>query len=416
MLRKDAPEVLVVGAGPVGLYATSALVRRGIDVQVVDRDWRTGAHSYALALHGRSRDLLNETGLLGEIAARTYRVERIGFYQGSKRRAELELSLGDRDLAVSVLPQDVLEHRLEETLSQAGAQVHWNHEVSALQQNVNRVGVTVDQLNKDSVGYGVSHTEWVVANSRQYQVPLVLAADGHRSSIRRMLRIEFEEVGPPMHFAVFEFKTDFDLGPEMRVVLGDQTTDAVWPLPDGSCRWSFQLPDYEAPRQARVKDRIGLQLGSSQYPVLSDDNLRSLLTDRAPWFEGEIQQVDWRLVVRFEHRLARQFGAARTWLAGDAGHMTGPVGMQSMNVGLREARDLAELYHGILREGQSLEQLEDYHQQRRAEWSQLLGQQRAWHAGPRADAWVRDRAARLPMCIPASGNDLAQLLGKLGLQ
>jgi 2-polyprenyl-6-methoxyphenol hydroxylase-like FAD-dependent oxidoreductase len=369
-----------------------------------------------LALHARSRELLDEIGVMADIADRAYRVERIGFYDARERRAELELSLKDQDLAVSVLRQDALEHLMEEAISGAGAKVHWNHEVSAVEQKANRVGVTVDRLTKDSVGYGVSQTEWVVAKTIEHQVPLLLAADGHRSSIRRMLGIEFEEVGPPMHFAVFEFKTDFELGPEMRVVLGDQTTDAVWPLPDGFCRWSFQLPDYATPPKARIKDRIALQLGTSQYPVLSDDNLRSLLAVRAPWFEGDVQEISWRLVVRFERRLAGRFGSARTWLAGDAGHMTGPVGMQSMNVGLREARDLVEAFQGTLREDQPLEQLEDYDRQRRAEWSQLLGQERAFRAGPQADAWLRDRADRVPTCIPASGEDLAALLGKLGLE
>jgi 2-polyprenyl-6-methoxyphenol hydroxylase-like FAD-dependent oxidoreductase len=103
-------------------------------------------------------------------------------------------------------------------------------------------------------------------------------------------------------------------------------------------------------------------------------------------------------------------------LAGDAGHMTGPVGMQSMNVGLREARDLVHAYEGILRDDQPLAQLEDYHQQRRTEWSQLLGQERPFRAGPQADAWLGDRADRVPACIPASGDDLIQLLGKLGLE
>ena len=62
MFRRDDPEVLVAGAGPVGLYATLELAQAGVDVQVVDRDWRTGAHSYALALHARSLELLDEVG------------------------------------------------------------------------------------------------------------------------------------------------------------------------------------------------------------------------------------------------------------------------------------------------------------------------------------------------------------------
>ena len=231
-----------------------------------------------------------------------------------------------------------------------------------------------------------------------------------------MMGIDFAEVGPPLHFAVFEFKTNADLNNEMRVVLAEDTTNAVWPLPDGYCRWSLQLEDYAAPKATRVKDRIAVQLGTSQYPVLDEGNLRKLLAERAPWFDGEIQEINWRLVVRFERRLADSFGAGRVWLAGDAGHTTGPVGMQSMNVGLREAHDLAAIVAGILRDGDSLDRLQTYDQERLTEWRQLLGVDGGFKADEQADPWIRQRSDRLPMCIPASGAELARLAQQLGLE
>jgi len=416
MFRKGNPEVLVVGAGPVGLYTTLVLAKRGINVQVVDKDWRTGAHSYSLALHARSLRLLDEVGLLQDVLERAYRVHRVGFYDGADRRAELRLSSADDESFVAVLRQDALEHLLEEALRSAGVDVLWNHEVSRLSPKADNAAVTIDKLVKESGGYAVSHTEWVVAKSAQIDVPLVIGADGHRSSVRRMMGIDFAEVSPPLHFAVFEFKTNADLDHEMRVVLGERTTDAVWPLPDGYCRWSFQLEDYAAPKATRVKDRIALQLGTSQYPVLDEENLRTLLAERAPWFDGEIQEINWRLVVRFERRLASSFGSGRVWLAGDAGHTTGPVGMQSMNVGLREAHDLTAIITGVLRDGESVDRLQAYNQQRQTEWRQLLGVEGGFKAAEQADPWIRERSNRVPMCIPASGDKLGELAQQLGLE
>jgi hypothetical protein len=52
----------------------------------------------------------------------------------------------------------------------------------------------------------------------------------------------------------------------------------------------------------------------------------------------------------------------------------------------------------------------------RMEWEQLLG----WKGGPQAtattDEWIRQRSARIPACIPASGMELTLLLRQLGLE
>ena len=80
MFGKKKPEVLVVGAGPVGLFTAPQLARRGIRVEIIDKDWRTGAHSYALALHPSSLRLFQDVGLLGEILDESYLVKTIGIY------------------------------------------------------------------------------------------------------------------------------------------------------------------------------------------------------------------------------------------------------------------------------------------------------------------------------------------------
>jgi len=416
MFGKKKPEVLVIGAGPVGLFAAIALARRDVRVQIVDKEWRTGAHSYALALHGASLELLEELGLRDRVLQSAYRVRSVGLYDAETRRAEIPLANGDDASALAVMPQDVLERVLEDALGELGVGVLWNHEVSELVPEEDHVAVTIDKMKKDSMGYAVAHTEWVIAKSTKCKVPFVIGADGHRSLVRRSLGIDFAEVGPPLHAAVFELKTDVDLGHEMRVVLGEQTTDVLWPLPDGQCRWSFQLADFQAPGSTRLKDRIALQLGGAQYPVLAEDQLRALLAERAPWFEGKVEEISWRIVVRFERRLATAFGKGRTWLAGDAGHMTGPVGMQSMNVGLREARDLAEIVAGVLCQGESADRLEDYGRQRTAEWKRLLGVERGLQPTDATDPWIRQNLDRLLPCIPASGAALAALVGQLGVE
>jgi 2-polyprenyl-6-methoxyphenol hydroxylase-like FAD-dependent oxidoreductase len=143
--------------------------------------------------------------------------------------------------------------------------------------------------------------------------------------------------------------------------------------------------------------------------------LRRLLHDRAPWFQNPIEEVIWATDVQFEPRLARQFGRNFGWLVGDAAHQTGPVGMQSMNIGFREAADLAGVLTQILRKGGSTELLRGYEATHRSEWQQLLDFKPGTPAAEAAAEWVRQRADRIVGGIPASGADLICLLKQLGI-
>ncbi|MFQ5570775.1 MAG: FAD-dependent oxidoreductase [Rhodothermales bacterium] len=416
MFDRKKPEVLIVGAGPIGLFAALVLAKRGIRVQVVDKDWRPAAHSYGLALHAHALDLFEEVGLLGRILERAYRVRTIGFYDGASRRAEMHISdLGEDFSFLAVMTQDVLENLLEDELRHCGVKVLWNHQVSQLVPREDYVSVTIGRLEKESMGYAVAHMEWFVAKSTVLKVPFVIGADGHLSDTRRALQIDFPDLGGTQHFAVFEFKTDADLQHEMRVVMDDRTTNVLWPLPDGYCRWSFELDDYEVPASTRSKGDLLVELGTARFSMLTEDNLRALIAKRAPWFTGSIERLRWRIVVRFERRLASAFGRGRTWLAGDAGHVTGPVGVQSMNVGFHEAHNLAGIIADVLQGQTSPERLHTYNEERLAEWRYLLGLDGTLKAGAQADPWIRRHSERFLPCIPASGEDFVRLARQVGI-
>lgn len=417
MFNREYPEVLIVGAGPVGQMAALTLARRGIRVSIVDREWRTGAHSYALALHPRSLELLDRLGLLPRVLEQAYRVRAMGLYESGERRGKLQISeLRDDFSFIAVMRQDALENLFEQALNDQGVNVRWNHQVVTLTPEEKKVAATIDHLEKSSFGYAIDHSEWIVLKSRTLDVPFVIGADGHQSLVRRTLGIDFPEVVEPEYFAVFEFKSDADLGDEMRLVLDPKTMSVLWPLPDGLCRWSFQLKEWEEPLPPREKDRVKVQIGAARYPVLSEERLRVLIRERAPWFDGSIDEIRWRMVVRFDRRLADAFGKQRMWLAGDAAHMTGPVGIQSMNVGLREAWTLANLIADVLEGKAAPEKLAEYNDRWLAEWRFLLGLEGGLEPGPSAEAWIRPYAGRLLSALPASGADLAALARQAGLE
>jgi 2-polyprenyl-6-methoxyphenol hydroxylase-like FAD-dependent oxidoreductase len=431
MFGENTPEVLIAGAGPVGMCAALALVRRGIRVRIVDRGLWPCAQSYALALHPQSLELLQEFGLHDAILDGAQLVRNLGLYDNEKLRAEIQFGPDAGPLAaVAVIRQDALEKVLEDALKANGVRVEWRHEVSRLEPRSDHVEVTIDKFEKESRGYVVAHTEWTLARSTDFEVPFVIGADGYNSRVRRALKLDFHEAGPAQYFAVFEFQSDANRPRDMRIVFGEKTVDVLWPLPGGACRWSFQLPGYhdqamedlkegllaaglDFPTE-RSKDRLYIaQDGES--PILDESNLRTMIEQRAPWFQGGIGPIVWKSIVRFERRLASGFGEGRVWLAGDAAHLTGPVGVQSMNLGLVEARELAGALSGILRNGQSTETLNAYNQRWLGVWRQLHNIDGGLLASALTDDWIRSRAADLTSCLPAYGEGLAALAGQIGL-
>lgn len=417
MFGKKKPEVLVVGAGPVGLVTALSLARRGVRVQIIDEAWRPTAHAYALALHPSSLALLSELGIAGPVIEAAYQVDGIALYEGTERRERLAVgTTGGIYPHVAVMRQSSLEGLLVDALAEHKVKIDWNHRLARMTQGDGSVAVSVDKLEKDTTGYAVTHSSWVVASGHDFDVPYVIGADGHRSLVRRQLRMDFPEVGPAKHFAVFEFATDFDFAHELRLVLNEANANVAWPLPDGHCRWSFELPDYDAPKERRHKDRHMYDLAGVSYPQLEEENLRSLLAERAPWFTGSIGDIRWRLVVRFERRLVKSFGADRIWLAGDAAHMASPIGIQSMNVGIQEAHSLAESIADALQGKADERALAAYDAGRVAQWRQLLGLSGKHKTTEATPEWLRPYASELVMGLPASGAELEALTKQLGIE
>ena len=197
-------------------------------------------------------------------------------------------------------------------------------------------------------------------------------------------------------FAVFEFEMTEDPGDAARVYLHDHGTDVFWPMKDGRCRWNFHVDS----------------VGEDRVPSLEE--LHRLLKTRAPGFPLP-EKLYWSSFVMFDRRVAESYGRGRIRLAGDAAHLTGPVGAQSMNVGLDEACDLAERLAGIIRDDAPSELLDTYGEARRADWLDILGETGAPKPGAECSEWVASRAGGILPCVPASGADLDALLGQLGL-
>ena len=204
------------------------------------------------------------------------------------------------------------------------------------------------------------------------------------------------EHGRGQVFSIYEIEATGDLPADVRVILDPDLTSVYWPLEEGRCRWGFQIQD------------------ASEHEA-SMARLEQLIAARAPWWTARPMQIYWSTLALFEGRLARSLGTGGVWLAGDAAHQAAPVGVHSMNSGLVEGRELAARISAIQRTWEAPSRLEEFATETHEAWQRLLGAGRSVSALPGADPWVRQTAARIVSCIPASGDDLEPLLEQIGL-
>jgi 2-polyprenyl-6-methoxyphenol hydroxylase-like FAD-dependent oxidoreductase len=397
MVRHPNPEVLVVGAGPVGLVAALFLDQGGVRVQIIDMHQRTTQFSYALAIHPGTLRILDQAGLSGALIASGRKLTKVAYFDGREKRAEIDYSrLASAHPYLLVVRQSQLERTVEEELRRRDHKVLWGHRLQALVDDGSSVKTEVAELDQVATGYPIARTEWVVQRTETMEPSFVIGADGYDSAVRRMAGIEMTEHHAGLIFSIYEIEAPGELPDEVRVVLDSDATSVYWPLETGRCRWGFQIHD-----------------ASAHDASLS--RLQQLITARAPWFTARPTQIYWSTLASFASRLSRSFGKGNVWLAGDAAHQAAPVGVQSMNSGLVEARELASRIAQIQRAAAPRSLLQQFATDLHEKWEWLLEPDRAVRARPGADPWVRQNAARILACMPASGDDLEPLLEQIGL-
>ncbi|HWA73990.1 MAG TPA: NAD(P)/FAD-dependent oxidoreductase [Polyangiaceae bacterium] len=384
-------QALVVGAGPVGLFATLCAARRGLRALLLDQGFRDYAPGHATLLHGSTLQLLREIGLAKELEAKGRSISRIAICVDGA--SVTNLSLPSPALAV---PQSVLEGVLLVALRAEGADLRPAHQAATIEQHDDYAEVRV--IRQERATRDDPHqSEWQPVESSLIRADYVIGADGYESRVRSALSIEAVDVGPSESFAMFEAEAPGDTWSDTEEIgIFDELGSVVLPLAGGRRRWAFQ---------------INKQL--DQPPDIG--RLRALITERLQRQDYGVDRIDWGTVIQFERRMARRFGRRRAWLAGDAAHVTSPLGGQSMNVGLSEARDLVNRITDSIRDRNGVH-LERYAAEREREWHKLFGLNVQFDLLPHAPRWLAAHARRIVPALPASGTQLTDLLSQLGLR
>jgi 6-methylpretetramide 4-monooxygenase / 4-hydroxy-6-methylpretetramide 12a-monooxygenase len=414
-MREERKEVLVVGAGPVGLWTALVLAESGVQTMIIDSENRTAARSYACALHPRTLSALDRFGIAKTLVDSGRRIEKFAFFEGETRQAEVRLKTAGGEFPfVLIVPQDVLERALEERLGKAGVEVKWNHRLDDFKKETESVAVSLEELKGTGTGYVVPHWETVVRRQVPIRAQFVVGADGHNSMTRQRLNISSRTFGRVEAFAAYEFESDGSVSDEVRVALDDRTTNVLWPLPGNRCRWTFQMVATDL-AEFPAKERRAVHVANKVIDERVKEYVQRVAAKRAPWFSAAVKEVTWCTQVVFGQTLVDNFGQDRCWLAGDAAHQTGPVGVQSMNAGFAEGEMLAAALRGIIHDEGDMKLLSNYNNASLRRWKALLGPGQMVSEASAAP-WVKERIDRIIPCLPGFDEDFFALASQLGLR
>ena len=289
MPTSPSRDVLIVGAGPTGLAAALFLSRRGIPVRIIDQAAEPASHSKALAVNPRTLDLLEPTGVSARIVAEGRPVWHGRFYESWTPVATLDLRSVHARYALTVLPQARSEALLAEALAGAGIQAE--REVT-----LEHAGLADGRVEARLV-----HNDGRV---EQISPPILFAADGARSTVRRDLGLSFPGSRFPEPWPLLDIRLDTPLGLDSAHISS---------FPDGLV--------------------FMLALAPGVWRVMG--NVPDLLARLPPGTRAG--EVLWESRFHIAHRVVARPAIGRIALGGDAAHIHAPVGARGLNLGVEDA-------------------------------------------------------------------------------
>ncbi|MGF9564495.1 FAD-dependent monooxygenase [Neorhizobium sp. JUb45] len=335
-------EVLIVGAGPVGLTAAAFLSRQGVAFDIIERRQGPIDDSRALGVHARTLEFMAMLGIDRSFVDQGLATRYMAFHRFNRQLFSLDFERlrGQTDYPFYlILPQSQTERILTDHLLEREVDVQWGTSLLSIEQREDHVIVGME-------------TE---GGERKKAYAFVIGADGASSTVRRLSDVNFEGATYPADFLLSEVEIPSNAirRDATHVYFGARSTVAVIPQPNGNYR--IVGPNFAA----------GAGQQEARAESISFERFSEFLKENGLFSGIEMQNPSRLLSYKMHKRVAARFRVGRIFLVGDAAHVHSPAGGQGMNTGMHDAVNLCWKLALVLAGGADDSLLDTYETERR---------------------------------------------------
>jgi 2-polyprenyl-6-methoxyphenol hydroxylase-like FAD-dependent oxidoreductase len=313
-MTNRATDVLIVGAGPTGLFLALLLAKVGVRPRIVDTTDAPGTTSRALAVQARTLEFYRQVGLADEVIRRGLRLGAVNLWRAGSRVAHIELAGPGARVSPFpfgvIFPQDEHERLLIEYLEREGVCVERRTKVESIEATP--AGIVARERGPDG-------------STATCEARYLAGCDGARSTARSAIGAGFPGgTYDHMFYVADVVASGGPMTKELHVFLDQAGFLGLFPLAGAG--------------RARLIGTVRDDAPNGGGKELTWDDVDRQPVDRIGL---KVERVNWFSTYRVHHRVAERFRRGNIFLLGDAAHVHSPVGGQGMNTGLGDAMNLA---------------------------------------------------------------------------
>ncbi len=209
-------DVLIVGAGPVGLFLANECARRGLNWRIIEENSSQSEHSKALAIFPRTLEIFDMAGIVAPFLETANRVTSVAVMTQERTLAHMRFEPEDSPYAfVAMVPQNVTERLLVRELDRKRGTVEYNAKLVSAGPADDAVSVTVEHKGEP----------------RKIVASFVVGCDGAHSQIRHALNLRMEGGEYDSAFMLADIETATDLpADELQLCPSEFGPAAIFPI------------------------------------------------------------------------------------------------------------------------------------------------------------------------------------------